>query len=426
VSELTAIGGPRAPLGEGGVLVDRYRLRGLLGRGGMAEVYLAQDDVLGRPVAVKVFQSGPASLGEAQRQRHEAQLLASLNHPGLVTVFDAGVDANRHQAFLVMEIVRGPTLAARLADGPLPEGEVREIGACLAEALAYVHAHGVVHRDVKPGNVLFTDPDHYGAVKLADFGIARMADSASHTDAGLVVGSARYLSPEQALGAGAGPPTDVYALGLVLLECLTGAPAYPGAGIAAAVARLHRDPQLPDHLDPALRRLLTAMTSREPPLRPTAHEVAAMVTRGSSTRLLPSVEALTDPEKAAGQPLAAMLAGRVGRVHRAWLAAACAAVVVALAGSAALREQSATGTETATVAPPASATVDAVQVPPATPTTPSASPRPAVQSEASAVQVANDGGGEEGQEETNNQRNSNDNSKDKDKDKDKGKDKDDR
>jgi eukaryotic-like serine/threonine-protein kinase len=205
VSELTAIGGPPSPLGQGAVLGDRYHLRGLLGRGGMAEVYLAQDDVLGRPVAVKVFHSGPGSLGAPERQRHEAQLLASLNHPGLVTVFDAGVDPNRHQAFLVMEIVCGPTLAARLADGPLPESEVREIGASLAEALAYVHAHGVVHRDVKPGNVLFTDPDHYGAVKLADFGIARMADSASHTEAGLVVGSARYVSPEQALGAGPAP-----------------------------------------------------------------------------------------------------------------------------------------------------------------------------------------------------------------------------
>ena len=124
---------------------------------------------------------------------------------------------------------------------------MREVGACLAEALAYVHDQGVVHRDVKPGNVLFIDAENDRRIKLADFGIARLADSASLTDAGLVVGSARYLSPEQALGAGVGPPTDVYALGLVLLECLTGAPAYPGAGIAAAVTRLHRDPSPRPH-----------------------------------------------------------------------------------------------------------------------------------------------------------------------------------
>ena len=143
--------------GEGRVLVDRYHLRRLLGRGGMADVYVARDEVLGRPVAVKVFHSATDSLADPRRQRHEAELLAGLNHPGLVTVFDAGVDPNQQQAFLVMEIVPGPTLAARLSTGPLPESEVRDVGACLAEALAYVHDQGVVHRDVKPGNVLFTN-----------------------------------------------------------------------------------------------------------------------------------------------------------------------------------------------------------------------------------------------------------------------------
>jgi eukaryotic-like serine/threonine-protein kinase len=424
VSELTSVLGPTGPLGDGGVLVDRYHLRGLLGRGGMAEVYLAHDDVLGRPVAVKVFHAGPGSLGAPERQRQEAALLASLNHPGLVTVFDAGVDANRNQAFLVMEIVRGPTLAARLTAGPLPESEVRDIGASLAEALAYVHAHRVVHRDVKPGNVLFTDPEDHRGVKLADFGIARMADSASHTEAGLVVGSARYVSPEQALGAGAGPPTDVYALGLVLLECLTGAPVYAGAGIAAVVARLHRDPHVPDHVDPALRRLLGAMTRRDPALRPSAHEVAASLRQAPGTQLLPSVEAVGDRAKTAGQALAATLAERVGGVHRrAWLAAACTAVIVALAGSAALLEQSAPDNETATVTPPPTATVDAAQAPPATPiATPGAPAQPATQSEAPAEQVANDPGADEGRDEANNQGNGNDGSKEKDKEKDKNKD----
>ena len=422
MSELTAILGPPA-LDEGRVLVDRYHLRGLLGRGGMADVYLAQDEVLGRPVAVKVFHSATDALGDPRRQRHEAELLAGLNHPGLVTVFDAGVDPNQQRAFLVMEIVRGATLGARLTTGPLPENEVRDVGACLADALGYVHGHGVVHRDVKPGNVLFTDAENGRRVKLADFGIARLADSANLTDAGLVVGSARYLSPEQALGAAVGPPTDVYALGLVLLECLTGAPAYPGAGIAAAVARLYRDPEVPDHVDPALGRLLVAMTSREPALRPTAREVAANLSRGPSTELLPTVATLTGANATAGQPPQSIHAKLTGRVRRrAWIAAACTAVTVALAGAVASREQSATSNETATVAPAPTASPDPAQVPPVTPTAPAP---PAVQPEVPADQVADNANPEDGAEEANNQVNGNGVNKDKGKakDQDKGKDK---
>jgi serine/threonine protein kinase len=161
---------PPRPLGEGKVLSGRYRLRRLLGRGGMAEVYLARDDVLNRQVAVKVFRSGTTLHSDAKRQQLEAELLARLNHPGLVTVFDAGLDADEQLSFLVMEIVEGPTLAARLAAGPLHESQVRQVGASLAAALAYVHEHGVVHRDVKPGNVLFCNADDHNSVKLADLG----------------------------------------------------------------------------------------------------------------------------------------------------------------------------------------------------------------------------------------------------------------
>ena len=168
--------------------------------------------MLGRPVAVKVFPSGTGSDADTKRQQQEAELLAGLDHPGLVTVFDAGVDPDQDRPFLVMEFVGGPTLAARLASGPLGEAQVREVGGALVEALAFVHERGVVHRDVKPSNVLFADAEDYEGVKLADFGIARMADSARLTQAGLIVGSAHYLSPEQARGADAGPPSDVYAL----------------------------------------------------------------------------------------------------------------------------------------------------------------------------------------------------------------------
>jgi eukaryotic-like serine/threonine-protein kinase len=176
---------PSGPLAQGMVLSGRYRLHRLLGRGGMAEVYLAQDVVLNRRVAVKVFRSGTTSVEDAKRQQLEAELLAGLSHPGLVTVFDAGFDAEEQLSFLVMEFVRGPTLAARLVDdGPFLEGQVRQVGAAVAKALAYVHEHAVVHRDVKPGNVLFTDTEDYTRVKLSDFGIARLTDSARLTDAG--------------------------------------------------------------------------------------------------------------------------------------------------------------------------------------------------------------------------------------------------
>jgi serine/threonine protein kinase len=172
---------PSRLLAEGRVLSDRYQLGRVLGRGGMGEVYLAQDMVLNRQVAAKVFHSAETSPGDGKRRQLEAELLARLSHPGLVTVFDAGFDAEEHLGFLVMEFVEGPTLAARLAGRPLLEGQVRQLGAAVAEALAYVHEHGVVHRDVKPGNVLFTDAEDYTRVKLADFGIARLADSARLT-----------------------------------------------------------------------------------------------------------------------------------------------------------------------------------------------------------------------------------------------------
>ena len=198
----------------------------------------------------------------------------------------------------------------------------------------------------------------------------------------------------------------MYALGLVLLECLTGAPAYPGAGIAAAVARLHRDPEVPHHIDPALGRLLAAMTSREPALRPTAREVAAGLSRGPSTEPLPVVGSLSGPNAMTGQPPQAIRAERIGRVHqRAWIAAACAAVIVALSGAVASLQQSISRDEPAAVAPVPTATLDAAQLPPATATTASPPAQPAVQPAAPAQPVADDPSAEEGREGAGNQGN---------------------
>jgi eukaryotic-like serine/threonine-protein kinase len=262
------------------VLAGRYELVSVVGRGGMADVYRGWDGVLRRAVAVKVFRSAGVP-GVGQRGRTEVAVLSGLNHPGLVTVFDGGEDESDPggpRAFLVMEFVPGPTLAARIAAGALPAAAVAAVGAQLAGALAVVHARGIVHRDVKPANILLTDAaaeeGELPRVKLADFGVARLLDETRITSTGITVGTANYLSPEQAAGAPVGPPSDVYALGLVLLECLTGHPAYPGHGVEAALARLHHPPTIPTHLGPAWTHLLHAMTTHTPTTRPTAEAIA--------------------------------------------------------------------------------------------------------------------------------------------------------
>jgi serine/threonine protein kinase len=362
-------------LGEGTVLSGRYELRRLLGRGGMGEVYLAQDVVLNRKVAVKVLRSGSTSAGDAKRQQLEAELLARLSHPGLVTVFDAGVDADDQLVFLVMEFVEGPTLAARLTAGPLHEGQVRQVGAAVADALAYVHEHGVVHRDVKPANVLFTDAADYTRVKLADFGIARLADSASRlTSIGTIVGSPQYLSPEQAKGEDVGPPSDLYALGLVLLECLTGAAVFAGSGIGPVVARLHRDPQIPDGVDPALGQVLIAMTSRDPAQRPTANQTATALGEASESRAVPLPQgvAVSDSSDttAPRPPIGQVTTDRAESWHRwAWAAAACVAILVALAWSAVVLEVRPPVDQTGTVGGPSTAPSETTDPSPTSPTT---------------------------------------------------------
>ncbi|HEX6516050.1 MAG TPA: protein kinase [Nocardioidaceae bacterium] len=252
-------------------LGHRYALEQLIARGGMADVYRATDRRLSRPVAVKQLRDVTSSPAEQARFTAEARTLSRLNHPGLVTVLDAGVDDDR--PFLVMDLVPGPTLADRCCDGPLPPEEVADVGAQVADALAFAHEAGVVHRDVKPANVLLGGD---GRVRLADFGIARViGDSTRHTGTGLTIGTAAYLSPEQVRGTEVGPAADVYALGLVLLECLTGTCAYSGPPVEAALARLTRPVAIPEALPPAWRRLLREMTAAEPAQRPTATQTAA-------------------------------------------------------------------------------------------------------------------------------------------------------
>lgn len=257
---------------EPGSLLDgRYRFIERLGAGGMAEVWLAEDIRLEREVAVKVLRERDEGL--ARRLRRESRVLAGLSHPAVVAVLDAGEVDGR--PFVVLERVRGETLAELLLrDGALAPGQVASLGAELADGLAHAHALGVVHRDVKPSNILV---DEHGRARLVDFGIARTDDATHLTGTGLSVGTAAYLAPEQLEAPDqVGPPADVYALGLVLAEALSGRRVFPGPAPAAALARLRADPPLPVVGD-AWSHLLHVMTRRDPSSRPTASAVAAAV-----------------------------------------------------------------------------------------------------------------------------------------------------
>ncbi|WP_146361557.1 serine/threonine-protein kinase [Arthrobacter yangruifuii] len=262
------------------LLGQRYRTTELIGSGGAAAVYRAVDENLGREVAVKLFSAGISGDDEARRQQTELQLLATLNHPGLVTLLDAGVavdDEGRSSSFLVMELVDGPDLRGMLKEGPLSSSATAALGADLADALNYVHSNGVIHRDVKPANILLFPQEEMDTrlyPRLTDFGIARMVEATIATAHGATIGTANYLSPEQAQGSAVDPRTDVYSLGLVLLECLTGEKAFPGPIVESAVARLLRDPEIPEWVGAEWTDILRAMTSRLVDARPEAHEVA--------------------------------------------------------------------------------------------------------------------------------------------------------
>jgi len=292
----------------GSLLADRFSIVSLIGTGGMASVYRATDTALGRTVAVKLFRADGGG-SEPERQSGEIALLASLNHFALVTLFDAGTATvdGAPRTFIVMELVDGPDLRTRIEDGPVPSDDVAGLGADLAEALHYVHERGIIHRDVKPANVLLAPSGFPGRgmhAKLADFGIARLLDETRLTATGLLLGTASYLSPEQALGEAIGAPTDVYSLGLVLLECLTGVRAYPGTAVESAMARLQRQPEVPSDLGDGWTDVLRTMTARDPADRPTAAEAAAVLralatgssTTDASTALLPTAAPAAEPD----------------------------------------------------------------------------------------------------------------------------------
>ncbi|WP_173921606.1 serine/threonine-protein kinase [Agromyces sp. Marseille-P2726] len=261
----------------GVVLGGRYRLDGLIGRGGMASVYRGEDLSLGRSVAVKVFAENAEGIDDAERRKSETALFASVSHRALVRLYDAARDPASGREFLVMELIDGRDLRETLRLGPLSPTDAAAVLADLAEALHVIHERGIVHRDVKPANVLL-EPSHVPTrtwnAKLADFGIARLVDDARITSTGLLVGTPGYLAPEQVTGTPPTPAADIYALGLVVLEARTGETAFPGPAVEAASARLARDPEIPASLGDDWVALLRTMTAREPADRPSAIDVA--------------------------------------------------------------------------------------------------------------------------------------------------------
>jgi len=233
------------------VLSGRYELDHLIARGGMAEVYRARDRLLDRPVALKIlFPELSVDRSFVERFRREAQAAANLSHPNIVPVFDWGEDGGTY--FIVMEYVDGRPLSAILRTaGALHPERAAEIAADVAGALSYAHRHGVIHRDVKPGNVLITDE---GTVKVTDFGIARAVNTEeSLTQTGAVMGTATYFSPEQAEGLGVDARSDIYSLGVVLYEMVTGRPPFLGeTPVAVASKHVREHPPLPRQINPAI------------------------------------------------------------------------------------------------------------------------------------------------------------------------------
>ena len=271
---------------SGVLLNNRYRLDELIATGGMGQVWRATDELLGRLVAIKLVQEGgpsgppaPALAGAddfRERFRHEARNSAGLSHPNIATVYDFGDDANR--PYLVMELVEGQSLAQLLAArGPLPAQEVSAILGQAALALQAAHTAGVVHRDVKPANIMVTPG---GMVKLTDFGIARAAAGSGLTRTGEMLGTPHYLAPEQVHGLPATAASDVYALGVVGHELLTGQRPFTGESIVAtALAHVTQQaPELPDSVPLSLRSALQSALAKDPADRPqSAAALAAML-----------------------------------------------------------------------------------------------------------------------------------------------------
>jgi serine/threonine protein kinase len=258
------------------LLLGRYQPDQLLGRGGSASVYRARDVLLGRDVAVKVFLAG--SDGDLDRARDELKVLAQLSHHGIVAVLDAGIDRSSPddpRPFLVMDFLRGDSVRGLIDDGRVPVELIGGIAFEVAEALEYIHRRGVIHRDISASNIVLVDygsPGSRPRARLTDFGLA-VQDGWMPPSGDTAEGTVNSLSPEQALRLRLTTATDVYSLGLVLLECFTGVRAFAGDPAESAMARTETGPVIPAIVPKPWRRLIASMTRMEPSERPTAAEV---------------------------------------------------------------------------------------------------------------------------------------------------------
>jgi serine/threonine protein kinase len=315
-------------------LGNRYRLGERIAAGGMGAVYRAVDETLGRPVAVKALRrelaDDPTFL---ERFRREARAAAGLSHPGVAAIYDYGESDG--QPFMVMELVEGENLAERVAArGRLPWQEAFAIGEQVAAALAAAHAHGLVHRDVKPANIML---GRDGRAKVTDFGIAQAAQTATLTRTGMVLGSANYVAPEQAKGGHVGPAADLYSLGCVLFEAVTGDTPYHG-GNAVAIATQHVSAPVPDprehrpDLPSEAAALITRALQKQPDARflsgtAMAAALAAARREQDATQILPAP--IVPPAPPAGL-LGGPAGGGAPRSRRILPVAVGALVVVAL------------------------------------------------------------------------------------------------
>jgi eukaryotic-like serine/threonine-protein kinase len=275
------------------VLNGRYEIDSVLGQGGMAKVFRGTDQVLGRTVAIKVL--SPQFTDDAQfvtRFRREAQAAASLNHPNIVGVFDTGSQSDVH--FIVMEYVEGRTLRDVIrADGPLLPERVAEIGDAVAKALQTAHEAGMVHRDIKPGNIMLTSD---GEVKVMDFGIARTSTGDTLTQTAAVLGTASYLSPEQAQGQSVDARSDLYSLGCVLYEMATGRPPFSGdSPVAIAYKHVRDDPVAPSRINPDVPADLESVILKSMAKNPANRYQSAAELRQDLGRLMQGLPTLATP-----------------------------------------------------------------------------------------------------------------------------------
>jgi serine/threonine protein kinase len=382
-----------APIEQLTVVDDRYEIVGTLDTGGTGVVHRAVDRRLGRTVAIKVVHTTDARM--AERAAREARLLALVDHPNVVRVYDAGIHAG--SPYVVTELVPGRPLSRLVALGPMPVARVAAIGHGAAAGLAASHGAGIVHRDLKPANILVSDR---GVVRLLDYGVASVADLETISIDGEVVGTPRYLAPEQLLGEQAGPPVDIYALGLVLIECLAGRHPFGGTVVESVGARLASDPPLPPGVGPMWAELLATMTARQPSARPTAEEVRDVLAPSAMAADLRPLASAGDDTVAwapseptletAVLPAPASVPGRPSslRPRRRWWVAVLAFVVLVAAASAAgawrLADRPTNGvdpsstatteapapTTTSTSAPPTTVRPTTTTRPPTTTTTP--------------------------------------------------------